>query len=101
MLELIAFWGFLGGLIRAAAGFLEYGNPPKRNIPLVMAVTGFVGIVSAFAVFYFDISLLSLVFWRIAVVGALIGYVGADILNSLFEILEKYRIPKPKSDGKC
>jgi len=93
MLELVALWGFLGGLIRAAAGFLEYGKPPKRNIPVVLAVTGFVGIVSAFAVFYFDISLLSLAFWRTAIVAALVGYVGADILNSLFEILERYRRP--------
>jgi len=87
MLELIALWGFLGGLFRAVAGFLEYGKPAKKYIPIVLAVTGFVGIISAFAVFYFEVSFYSLVFWKTAVVAALVGYVGVDILNSLFEIL--------------
>ena len=96
MLELIAFWGFLGGLVWAVAGFLEYGRPPKRNMPLILAATGFVGIVSSFAVFYFEFSLLSLAFWKIATVAAIVGYVGADILNSLFDILDKCSKPVRK-----
>jgi hypothetical protein len=99
MLELIALWGFLGGLFRALAGFLEYGKPPGRNVPVILAVTGFVGIVSAFAVFYFEVSLLSLAFWKIAAVAALIGYVGADLLGSLFEILGKYGRPNSLREG--
>ena len=99
MLELVAFWGFLGGLIWAGAGFLSHGRPGKKGIPPVLVIAGFLGIVSAFAVFYFDISLLSLAFWKIAAVAALIGYVGADILDSLFEILEKYGRPKLKTEG--
>jgi drug/metabolite transporter (DMT)-like permease len=93
MLELIAFWGFLGGLIWAGAGFLSHGRPGKKGIPPILAITGFLGIVSTFAVFYFDMSLLSMAFWKMAAVAALIGYVGVDILNSLFEVLEKYGSP--------
>jgi fluoride ion exporter CrcB/FEX len=90
MLELIALWGFLGGLFRALAGFLEYGSPRrKRNIPLALVITGFIGVVSTFAVFYFEMSLLSLADWKLAIVSILAGYVGADILNSLFEILRQ------------
>ena len=92
MLELIALWGFLGGLFRALAGFLTYGKPSKRKIPLAFVITGFVGIVSVFAVFYFGIDFYSLVPWKIAVVGILAGYVGVDILNSLFEILRTKNI---------
>jgi len=92
MLELIALWGFLGGLIRALAGFLEHGKPSRRAVPLVFLITGFVGIVSAFAVFYFEVSLYSLAFWKSAVIAALVGYVGVDLLNSLFEILERRKI---------
>ena len=92
MLEIIAFWGFLGGLIRALAGFLSYGKPAKRKIPLIFLITGFVGIVSTFAVFYFEVSLYSLAFWKSAVIAALVGYVGVDILNSLFEILRQRNV---------
>jgi hypothetical protein len=92
MLELLALWGFLGGLFRAVAGFLSYGKPAKRKMPLAFLVTGFVGIVSVFAVFYFWADFYSLVSWKIAVVGVLAGYVGVDILKSLFEILESRKI---------
>jgi energy-converting hydrogenase Eha subunit C len=92
MLELLALWGFLGGLFRALAGFLTYGRPSKRKVPLAFLITGFVGIVSAFAVFYLDISLPSLASWKIPVVAALVGYVGVDLLNSLFEILQQRKI---------
>ena len=92
MIELIALWGFLGGLLRAFAGFLTYGKPKRRNLPLVFAITGFVGIVSTFAVFYFEASLYSLVSWKTAFVAGLVGYVGVDILNSLFEMLEHRKI---------
>jgi hypothetical protein len=93
MLELLAFWGFLGGLFRALAGFLTYGKPPLKGAAITLAVMGFVGIVSAFAVFYFDLSLGSLIFWKFIIVAALVGYVGADLLDSLFEIAEKYEKP--------
>ena len=89
MLELIALWGFLGGLGRALAGFLEYGKPARRKIPMVLVITGFVGIVSSFATFYFGVSYYSLAVWKSAVIAALVGYVGVDILNSLFEILRE------------
>ena len=92
MLELIALWGFLGGLARAVAGFLSYGKPAKKKMPLVFAITGFVGIVSVFAVFYFGADFYSLVPWKIAVVGVLVGYVGVDLLNSLFKILRQRNV---------
>ena len=92
MLELLALWGFLGGLFRALAGFLTYGKPSRRKAPLAFLITGFVGIVSVFAVFYFGMDFSSLAPWKIAVVGTLAGYVGVDILNSLFEILENRKI---------
>lgn len=94
MLELIAFWGFLGGLLWAGAGFLSQGRPVKKAIPTVLVIAGFVGIVSAFAVFYFEMSLLSLAYWKLAIVAILVGYVGADLLNSLFEIMQQRRIAK-------
>jgi hypothetical protein len=89
MLELIALWGLLGGLGRALAGFVTYGRPPRKSIPLVFLITGFVGIVSAFAAFCFGISYYSLAAWKSAAIAALVGYVGVDILNSLFEILRE------------
>ncbi|MCX6814253.1 MAG: hypothetical protein NTY20_01185 [Candidatus Aenigmarchaeota archaeon] len=92
MLELIALWGFLGGLFRAIAGFLSYGKPAKKKMPLVFVITGFVGIVATFAVFYFGADLYLLAPWKIVVVGILVGYVGVDILNSLFEILKQKNI---------
>ena len=89
MLVLVALWGFLGGLLRAAAGYLEYGKPNKRKIPPGLLITGFVGIVSVFAVFYLEASLMSLAGWKLALAAGLAGYVGTDILNSLFEILRQ------------
>ena len=92
MLELIALWGFLGGLGRALAGFLEYGKPARRKIPMVLVITGFVGIVSAFATFYFGVSYYSLAVWKSAAIAALVGYVGVDIMNSLFQILREHGV---------
>jgi energy-converting hydrogenase Eha subunit C len=92
MLELIALWGFLGGLARAVAGFLSYGKPAKKKIPLAFLITGFVGIISVFAVFYFEVSFYSLAFWKSAVIAALVGYVGVDLLDSLFEILRQRNV---------
>ncbi len=99
MLELIALWGFLGGLLWAGAGFLSQGRPGRKGIPPVFAIAGFMGIVSAFAVFYFEMSLLSLAYWKLAIVAALVGYVGADLLNSLFEILQKNQKSILKKEG--
>ena len=101
MIELIALWGFLGGLIWASAGFLSQGRPSRKAIPPVLVIAGFVGVVSAFAVFYFDISLTSLAYWKLALVAVIVGYVGADLLNSLFELMGKHQKPIPKkSEGR-
>jgi uncharacterized membrane protein len=93
MLELLTFWGFLGGLVWSLAGFFGHGKPAKnRNIPIALLVTGFVGVVSVYAVFYFAAEFYQLASWKVSVVGILAGYVGADILNSMFEILRNRNI---------
>jgi hypothetical protein len=104
MLELLAFCGFLGGLVWAGAGFLSEGRPGKKAVPPVLVIAGFVGVVSIFAVFSFDLSLRSLAYWRLAIASAIVGYVGADILNSMFELMVRYRKPgaqHAKAGGKA
>ncbi|MEM5812361.1 MAG: hypothetical protein QXN71_02360 [Candidatus Aenigmatarchaeota archaeon] len=88
----VALWGFVGGLLRSLLGFVSHGKPKNKNIPLVLAITGFVGVVSAFAFFYFEGSLYLMVSWKVVFAAVLVGYVGVDLMNSLFEILRKREI---------
>jgi len=92
MFEAVAFWGFLGGLLRALAGFFSHGKPGWKDLILALVITGFVGIVSASAAFLLDMTLLYSISWKVAFSAGLIGYAGVDLLNSLFIILHKRNI---------
>jgi len=92
MFELIAVWGFLGGLLRALLGFFSRGRPDWKGVAIALAITGFVGLMSACAVFFFDITLFYTMSWKVAFAAVLTGYVGVDLLNSMFIILREKKI---------
>lgn len=78
VLSEIVIYGFLGGALRAAAGFMEYGT---RDAFIRIFYLGVVGVACAFA------------FTALSPVKALYlvapAYAGTDFLKSMFEIADK------------
>lgn len=82
MVSEIVLFGFVGGFARAVAGIMKYGVRNPANGLERLVLLGIVGIVCAYAmVSAFPTA-------NPVLIGA-VGYAGADLMKSLYEIAGK------------
>jgi hypothetical protein len=85
--------GLVGGIIRSCVGLWKYGKPPKisgkTRLVWAFLLPGIIGMQAAFSVSETFIGTAGLDVWKIVVISAMAGYVGADIVNSFYKIFLK------------
>ena len=88
------FFGFLGGVIRSLLGLIKYTQSYKEvkikpwYFGGTMAVSGFVGLISAWITHDLGVAFLGLETLPLAL-ALVVGYAGGDFIENIFKIIVK------------